>query len=306
MTDSKHSGTPDQVRGDEEQADTAHEGHLFIFGMGYAAQVLAKTLRAQGWQVSGTGRAGTIAFADSAAVNAALAQASHVLSSVPPAREGGDPVLETYGAALANWPGAWIGYWSSTGVYGDARGAWVDETAPIGGGRRSARVAADLAWQALDPRVRVLRLPGIYGPGRSVIDKLREGTAHRIIAHDQVFSRIHVDDIAGATIAAFAGPPGVYNLADDEPASQNTVVEEAVRLTGLPLPPLLTADEAQLSPMARGFYAESRRIAAGKARRVLGWRPVYPTYREGLRALSAMTSPTIASAEPPAASSDQR
>ena len=299
MTDSKQSGTPDQVRGDEEQADTprhpgpragvplglaAHTAHLFIFGMGYAAQVLAKALRARGWQVSGTGRAGTIDFADSAAVHAALAQASHVLSSVPPAREGGDPVLETYGAALASWPGAWIGYWSSTGVYGDARGAWVDETAPVGGGRRSARVAADLAWQAIDPRVRVLRLPGIYGPGRSVIDKLRDGTAHRIIARNQ-FSRIHVDDIAGATIAAFAGPPGVYNLSDDEPASQNTVVEEAARLSGLPLPPLLTADEAQLSPMARGFYAESRRIAAGKARRVLGWRPRYPTYREGLRAL---------------------
>lgn len=285
--------------------------HLFIFGMGYAAQVLAQALRAQGWQVEGTGRAGTVAFDDTAAVNAALARASHVLSSVPPAREGGDPVLETYGAALQGWPGGWIGYWSSTGVYGDAQGAWVDETAPIGGGRRSARVAADLAWQALDgqaldPRVRVLRLPGIYGPGRSVIDKLREGSAHRIIARDQVFSRIHVDDIAGATQAAFAGPPGVYNLADEEPASQNAVVEEAARLTGLPLPPLQTADEAGLSPMARGFYAESRRVSAGKARRLLDWRPTYPTYREGLRALSAMTSPAMASTDPATGSSVQR
>lgn len=290
MTDSKQANPP----------------HLFIFGMGYAAQVLAQALRRQGWQVEGTGRAGTVAFDDSAAVHAALARASHVLSSVPPAREGGDPVLDTYGAALRAWSGQWIGYWSSTGVYGDAQGAWVDETAPIGGGRRSARVAADLAWQALDPRVRVLRLPGIYGPGRSVIDKLREGTAHRIVARDQVFSRIHVDDIAGATQAAFAGPPGVYNLADEEPASQNAVVEEAARLTGLPLPPLQTADEAQLSPMARGFYAESRRVAAGKARRLLGWRPLYPTYREGLRALSAMTSPAIASADPATGSSVQR
>ncbi|NMN05549.1 MULTISPECIES: SDR family NAD(P)-dependent oxidoreductase [unclassified Novosphingobium] len=286
--------------------EQSEPGHLFIFGMGYAAQVLAHALRARGWQVTGTGRAGTIDFADAAAVHAALARASHVLSSVPPAREGGDPVLQAYGPALNAWPGQWIGYWSSTGVYGDARGAWVDETAPIGGGRRSARVAADLAWQAWDARVRVLRLPGIYGPGRSVIDKLREGTAHRIIAREQVFSRIHVDDIAGATLAAFAGPPGVYNLADEEPASQNAVVEEAARLTGLPLPPLLTADEAELSPMARGFYAESRRVAAGKARRLLDWRPIYPTYREGLRALSAMTSPTIASAEPATASSDQR
>jgi len=289
-----------------DQTGKAQARHLFVFGMGYAAQVLAQTLRAQGWQVEGTGRAGTVDFADADAVQAALARASHVLSSVPPAREGGDPVLQTYGAALAAWPGAWIGYWSATGVYGDARGAWVDETAPVGGGRRSARVAADLAWQALDPRVRVLRLPGIYGPGRSVIDKLREGSAHRIIARDQVFSRIHVDDIAGATIAAFAGPPGIYNLADDEPASQNAVVEEAARLTGLPLPPLLTADAAQLSPMARGFYAESRRVTAGKARRLLGWQPLFPTYREGLRALSAMTSPTIASTEPATASAVQR
>jgi nucleoside-diphosphate-sugar epimerase len=154
--------------------------------------------------------------------------------------------------------------------------------------------------------VRVLRLPGIYGPGRSVIDKLREGSAHRIIARDQVFSRIHVDDIARATQAAFAGPPGVYNLADEEPASQNAVVEEAARLTGLPLPPLQTADEAGLSPMARGFYAESRRVAAGKARRLLDWRPLYPTYREGLRALSAMTSPAMASTDPATGSSVQR
>lgn len=282
-------------------------GHLLVFGMGYSAQALARALRAQGWTVEGTGRGGTLDFADRAAVLAALGRASHVLSSVPPARaDGRDPVLDAYGDALRGWAGEWTGYLSSTGVYGDARGAWVDETAPVGGGRRTARVEADLAWQALRADVRVFRLPGIYGPGRSVLDRLREGSAHRIDQPGQVFSRIHVEDIARGVIAGFAGPVGAYNLADDLPASQNAVVEEAARLLGIAPPPLLGADAAGLSPLARAFYAENRRVAAGKARRLLGWRPLYPTYREGLRALSASTSPSIASAEPAAASSDQR
>jgi len=282
-------------------------GHLLVFGMGYSAQALARTLRAQGWTVEGSGRGGTLDFADRGAVLAALGRASHVLSSVPPARaDGRDPVLDAYGDALRGWAGQWTGYLSSTGVYGDARGAWVDETAPVGGGRRTARVEADLAWQALRADVRVFRLPGIYGPGRSVLDRLREGSAHRIDQPGQVFSRIHVEDIARGVIAGFAGPAEVYNLADDLPASQNAVVEEAARLLGIAPPPLLSADAAGLSPLARAFYAENRRVAAGKARRLLGWRPLYPTYREGLRALSASTSPSIASAEPAAASGDQR
>lgn len=279
---------------------------LFIFGMGYTSQVIAARLRAAGWAVEGTGREGTVRFEDREAVLGALADASHVLSSVPPAREGGDPVLGAYGEALTAAPAKWIGYLSSTGVYGDTGGAWVDETAEVGTGRRSARTSADLAWQALDSRVRVFRLPGIYGPGRSALDRVREGHAKRIALEGHVFSRVHVEDIASGVIAGMDGPAGVYNLGDDEPSSQNVVIEEAARLLGMPAPPLQTLEEAALSPMALAFYAENRRVANGKAKRMLGWRPAYPTYREGLRALSATTSPIIASVAPAPASSDQR
>lgn len=281
-------------------------GCMLIFGMGYSAQVLAARLAALGWEVHGTGRAGSIAFDDHAAIARVLARSSHVLSSVPPLREGGDPVLAQHGAAIAASGATWIGYLSSTGVYGDAGGAWVDESSPVGGGRRGARVDADLAWQALDPRVRVFRLPGIYGPGRSPLDRVAQGTAHRIDLPGQVFSRVHVDDIAGGVIASFDGPPGVYNLADDQPCSQNDVIAEAARLLHVAPPPLLGLAEANLSPMARAFYAENRRVANGRARRVLEWRPAFPTYREGLRALSASTSPHSASAAPDAASAVQR
>jgi nucleoside-diphosphate-sugar epimerase len=274
---------------------------LFIFGLGYSAGVLATRLRAQGSQVTGTGRGGTVAFDDDDAVQAELARASHVLSSVPPGRDGLDPVLVRYGDALRS---AWIGYLSSTGVYGDCGGAWVDETAPVGHGRRSARSEADLAWQALGARV--FRLPGIYGPGRSAFDRLRDGTARRLIAPGQVFSRVHVDDIAGGVIAGLAGPPGVYNIADDEPCDANAVIEEAARLLGVAPPPLVPLDQADLSPMARAFYAENRRVANGKARRVLGWRPRFATYREGLRDLSATTSPISDSTAPATLNADQR
>ncbi|MCX7285822.1 MAG: SDR family oxidoreductase [Novosphingobium sp.] len=283
-------------------------GNMLIFGMGYTAQVVAQRLRAQGWTVRGTGRAGDIAFDDRAAVLDALGKATHVLSSVPPhrdgARDGGDPVLQAYGTDIAEGWLAWIGYLSSTGVYGDAGGAWVDETAPIGTGRRSARAQADLDWQALSYRTHVFRLPGIYGPGRSALDRVREGKAHRIDIEGQVFSRVHVEDIASGVIAALNGPAGVYNLADDLPCSQNAVIEEAARLLGVDPPPMQSLQQANLSPMALGFYAENRRVANGKAKRLLAWKPDYPTYREGLRALSASTRPSIARAEPDSASTD--
>ena len=279
---------------------------MMIFGMGYTAQALGARLRAMGWQVRGTGSAGDLAFADGAAVRAALAGATHVLSSVPPMRAGGDPVLLAYGADIHASGAQWIGYLSSTGVYGDAGGAWVDESAPLGHGRRTARAETDLAWQALDERVRVFRLPGIYGPGRSALDRVADGRAHRIAIADQVFSRVHVEDIASGVIASFGGPAGAYNLADDLPCSQNAVIEEAARLLGREPPPMQSLEQANLSPMALAFYAENRRVANGKAKRVLGWKPAFPTYREGLRALSASTSPTIASADPAPASSDQR
>lgn len=261
---------------------------IFIFGLGYTAGFVARKLAAKGWEVVSTGREGTLAFEDEGTVRLALADARHVLSSVPPGGEGIDPVLDRYGDALQ---GKWLGYLSSTGVYGDTGGAWVDESAPTGAGRRSARAEADREWLRLGARV--FRLPGIYGPGRSALERVREGKAHRIDLPGQVFSRAHVEDIANGVIAGLGAPAGAYNLADDLPCSQNAVIEEASRLLGLAPPPLLALEEAGLSPMARGFYGENRRVANGKARRVLGWRPLYPTYREGLRAcLTATTSRT--------------
>lgn len=284
---------------------TAPVPRLFIFGLGYTATVIAKTLEARGWEIVSTGSAGTLAFEDDGNVRVALADADQVLSSVPPGNEargeGLDPVLDRYGAVLGGKP---LSYLSSTGVYGDAGGAWVDESTPVGGGRRTARVEADAAWLARGARV--YRLPGIYGPGRSVFDRIAQGRAHRIALPGQVFSRAHVEDIAAGVVAGLDAPAGAYNLADDLPCSQNTLVEEACRLLGRTPPPLFSLEDAQLSKMARGFYAENRRVANGKAKRVLGWRPRYPDYVTGLRALSATTSPAVASAAPSAASSDQR
>ena len=257
--------------------------HLFIFGLGYTAKRIADCAKTAGWHVSATGSDGDVDFADEGAVAAALAGASHVLSSVPPSREnGGDPVLDRYGDALN---GRWLGYLSSTGVYGDTDGGWVDESAPIGTGRRTARAVCDARWLARGAMS--FRLPGIYGPGRSAFDRIAAGKAHRINIPGQVFSRIHVDDIAAGVMAAMErdSPAGAYNLGDDLPSSQNAVIEHACRLMGREYPPLQSMEEANLSPMARGFYAENRRVANGKAKRVLGWQPAYPTYREGLASL---------------------
>lgn len=277
---------------------------LFIFGLGYTAGFVAALFSARGWEVVSTGSEGTLAFEDEGNVRLALADADHVLSSVPPGRQARgeplDPVLDRYGDALK---GLNLSYFSSTGVYGDTGGAWVDEGAPTGTGRRTDRAEADAAWLALGARV--YRLPGIYGPGRSIFERLAEGRAHRIDLPEQVFSRVHVEDIASGVLAGIHAPGGAYNLADDCPCAQNRLVEEACRLTGTPLPPLTALDDAGLSPMAQAFYAENRRVANGRAKQVLGWRPHYPTYVEGLRALSATTSPAIASTAPPIASADQ-
>ena len=255
--------------------------HLLIFGFGYTASRLAMRLHAEGWQVTGTNRA-TLPL-DSPAVADAIGSATHILSSVPPGGDG-DPVLAAHADRLRTAPATWLGYLSSTGVYGDTQGAWVDEAAPVGGGRRDARTAADLAWQALRRDVCVFRLPGIYGPGRSALDRVRAGTAQRVDAPpEQVFSRIHVDDIVAALVASFErGAGGIYNLADTEPASGNAVTEYACDLLGVAYPPVVPV--AALSVMAKGFYAETRRVAARKMTRDLGLRLRYPDYRTGLRA----------------------
>ncbi len=263
---------------------------LLIFGLGYTSAHLARRLAARGWDVVGTsrdGRAGTIRFDDRAAVLAALRDASHILSSVPPDADGRDPVLACYGEAIALAPIGWVGYLSSTGVYGDAGGAWVDESAPVRG-RRAGRNAADAAWLGLRGDARVFRLPGIYGPGRSAIERVQEGKAHRVDLSDQIFSRIHVDDIAGAIIASFASDAaGAFNIADDLPCSQNRVIDAACALLGVAPPPLIAPDDPLLSPMARSFYAENRRVANMRAKRLLGWTPRYADYRSGLAACLA-------------------
>jgi len=253
---------------------------LLILGLGYTAERIAARWQAAGlgpvMATTRDGRGDTLRFDDEPSVRTAIATATHLLSSVPPVDDA-DPVLDRYGDALG---GRWLGYLSSTGVYGDAGGGWVDEATPVAG-RRAGRNAADLAWLARGAHV--FRLPGIYGPDRSPLTRVRQGKAHRVDVPGQVFSRVHVDDIASGVVAAVDVPPGAYNLADDLPAAQNDVSAFAARLLGMPPPQFVSLDS--LSPMGRSFYAENRRVANGKAKRVLDWNPAYPTYRDGLRAL---------------------
>ena len=241
-----------------------------------------------------------IAFEDA---QPALLAATHVLQTAPPG-EAGDPALHRFGPALANAdapnsmaPKSWAGMLSTTGVYGDRGGAWVDEDTPPAptGPRGQRRLAAEQAWAAAFPGARtdLFRVAGIYGPGRSVLDDVRAGAARRVDKPDHLFCRIHRDDIAGAVVAAMLQhrPPGarVLNLADDEPAANATVVTFAAELLGVPLPPLVTFERAlaAMSPMGRSFWAENRRVASRKTQERLNRPWVYPTYREGLRAVLA-------------------
>lgn len=265
---------------------------MLIFGLGYTATRLASRLEARGWEIRATtrgGRGDTIVFDDKAAVLGALREATHILSSVPPSGSGGrDPVLDAYGEAIALSGAQWVGYLSSTGVYGNRDGRWVDEDSELAPSpRAAARAAADRAWQALRADAHVFRLAGIYGPGRSVFDRIRAGTATRVDAPGQITNRIHVDDIVAAIIASFAGPPGVYNLADDDPTCQRAVVEYGCRLLGVEQPPLVSIDDPSLSEMARSFLSDSKRVANTRAKEVLGWAPAYPDYRSGLKAVLA-------------------
>ena len=267
---------------------------LLLFGPGYVGSRVAKAFATDGAAVTTIGR-------DDDA-SALIAAATHILSTVPPDKSG-DPILQRHGPALAA-ASAWKGYLSSTGVYGDCGGAWVDESAPIKG-RRASRNAADRIWASMGACV--FRLPGIYGPGRSMLDRIVSGGAHRVDLPEQVFSRIHVDDIVSAVrLAAQAELCAILNLADDLPAPQNALVDFGCALLGRAPPPLLSLQAAKLSPAARAFYDENRRVANGKAKRLLGWRPVYADYRVGLRALMAITSPATTSTPPSTASIDQR
>lgn len=274
---------------------------LFCFGYGYSAQALAAILVPMGWHIAGTSQSGgrapdgleTIAFngkKPSAAIGEALSQATAILCSIPPG-EAGDPALIHHGGDIQSAPPlAWAGYLSTTAVYGDHGGAWVDETADLKPrterGRR--RVAAEQAWLSLaGVPAHVFRLSGIYGPGRSAFDALAKGRARRIDKPDQLFNRIHVEDIAGALAASIEKPePGaIINLADDLPAASADVIAHACALSGVEPPPLVPFDKAPLSDMARSFYGESKKVCNRAMKQRLGYGLKYPTYREGLAAL---------------------
>lgn len=278
---------------------------LLVFGLGFSARHVAERLQASGAQVTATvrtrGKAEGLARAGITArifspeyIDAEIAQdisdSDAILVSVPPG-ESGDPVLAAFAGAIAAAPNLrWIGYLSTVGVYGDRAGRWVDEATPTmpGKGRSRNRTLAEQAWLALGAHV--FRLSGIYGPGRNQLAQLAAGTARRIVKPGQIFNRIHVVDIAAVIEASLAKPrPGaIYNVTDDEAAPPQDVVAFAARLCGLAPPPEIPFEAAELSPMARSFYGESRRIRNDLIRNELGVNLLYPTYREGLTALRAL------------------
>jgi nucleoside-diphosphate-sugar epimerase len=278
---------------------------LVVFGLGFAGTAVARHFLRAGWRVTGTTRSGALrpdwaedlpeapVFAfdrDHALPEDALAGATHVLAGIPP-DEAGDPVLDRLADRLRRLAPRWVGYFSTTGVYGDRGGDRVDETADVrpASARARWRVAAERAWLDSGLPVHVFRLAGIYGPGRSAFTQIRAGTARRVIKPGQVFGRIHVADIARVVAASIARPnPGaIYNVADDLPAPPQDVIELACRLLGAPVPPALSWEQAQtlLSPMALSFFADNKRIDNGRIKRELGVTLAYPSYREGLVAL---------------------
>jgi hypothetical protein len=283
--------------------------HLFCFGLGYTALALGRRLAASGWVVTGTCRTterqallresglSAVLFDRNRPVDAtALSGATHLLVSVAP-DAASDPVLAQHGGDIGTLGGqlSWLGYLSTTGVYGDRGGEWVDEAAALQptGARGRRRVAAEQGWLGLwrDRRVpvHIFRLAGIYGPARSPFDALRAGTAKRIDKPGQVFSRIHVEDLASVLLASIERPhPGaVYNVCDDNPAPPEAVVAHAAQLLGVQPPPLVPLEGAGLSPMARSFYDDNKRVSNRLIKTELGVRLRYPDFRAGLAAILA-------------------
>jgi nucleoside-diphosphate-sugar epimerase len=282
---------------------------LLAIGLGYSATEIAPRLRQAGWRIIGSGRGedrlrairakgyDAVPFdgeSPSPALAEAMSEATHLLISTAPAAKG-DPVLRWHSDDLAKAPHLkWIGYLSTIGVYGDHEGAWVDETTPPqpSSDRSIGRLGAENAWQSFaedrGTTLQIFRLAGIYGPGRNQFEKLRAGREQRIYKPGQVFNRIHVDDIAATVIAGIeAGnaASGVFNVTDDEPAPPQDVIAYAAELLGMEPPPLVDWNEADMSPMARSFYSENKRVRNERIKKELGVRLNYPTYREGLRAL---------------------
>ncbi len=274
---------------------------LFVFGLGYSARALARGLLREGWQVAGTcrGAEGQAELADmgiepvpfdgtTPIAATALAGTTHLLGSIPPGPD--DPALRQSGAAIAALPDlAWVGYLSTTSVYGVTDGSTVDEETPCNprSARGQRRLAGERAWQGLPMPAHVFRLSGIYGPGRSVFDAIKAGRTQRITKPGQVFNRIHVDDIAAVLRASIERPqPGrIYNLADDLPAPSADPVTYACKLLGAAPPPEIPFDQAILSDAAREFWADNKRVSNRRIKDELGVRLAYPTYREGLDAI---------------------
>lgn len=279
---------------------------MLLLGCGYVARRLASRLIAAGWTVSGTVRdadrtpslenegVAPVLWPGAGVDPAAVESADAILVSTPPDANGCPALAATKAALSARaHPAAWIGYLSSNGVYGDHGGAWVDETSALlaTSPRAKNRIAAEESWRALAaatgaPLV-IFRLPGIYGPGRSALDAVREGRAQRIVKKGQMFNRAHVDDIAAALHASMDGPSAgdLFNIADDGPAPPQDVIEYACMLLGVAPPPLVSIDEADLSDMAKSFYADNKRVSNARMKERLIPALSHPTYREGLRAI---------------------
>ena len=270
---------------------------LLCLGYGYSAAALAALLVPQGWAVIGTIRdplaaanlvsQGVEPLILPADLAPALARATHILTTAPDGN--GDPFLAAARAAINAARPRWAGYLSTTAVYGDHQGGWVDEMTPPTpqSARAVLRILAEKQWIATGLAVHIFRLAGIYGPGRGPFEKVRDGSARRIIKPGQVFSRIHVDDIAATLMASITRPnPGaIYNVCDDDPAPPEDVLAYAAALLGLPEPPGVPYEAAEMSPMARSFYGESKRVSNRRIREELGVDLAYPTYREGLAGL---------------------
>ena len=287
-----------RLAGRRRYGDKGGMNTLLSIGHGYSAQALSRRLIPQGWRVIGTTRSAEKAARLAAMgvepllwpgdISAALGQATHLLTSVAP-DAAGDPVLREMAGAIAAARLSWVGYLSTTAVYGHHNGDWVDEATALTPttARGAARVRAEAEWAALGLPLHIFRLAGIYGPGRGPFEKVRDGTARRIFKPGQVFSRVHVEDIAAVLDASLTRPnPGaVYNVCDDDPASPEDVLSLAAALLGLPEPPMVLYEDAEMTPLARSFYAENKRVRNGRIKAELGVRLRYPTYREGLAGL---------------------
>ncbi|MEM7571154.1 MAG: SDR family oxidoreductase [Pseudomonadota bacterium] len=270
---------------------------LFVFGLGFTGLRFAQVMRLLGWEVSGSVTSaeksqklrefGINAFAMDDTFEEAVQNSTHILSTVPPQQRAADesnpdPILQRFTPSAA-----WIAYLSTTGVYGDHDGAWVNETTPATGGTNQAREIADAQWR--EHGATIFRLPGIYGPGRSALERAEKGALSRIDKAGHVFSRIHVDDIVQALVASALNPHigGIFNVADDAPTPQHVVEDYACELLGIEAPPLVAYEDAALSPRGRQFYSQCRRVANTKIKEAFGLTLLYPTYKEGLRSCLA-------------------